>query len=117
MIGALTLFAVLPAVASSFHFSVVRTLPTKDQKLDAPPARVQLWFSEAPAAGVSSVTLKRDAADIELGKTVIVGTEKSMYSEPVKPLTAGDYTATWRAAGDDGHVLSGEIKFSVLPKS
>jgi methionine-rich copper-binding protein CopC len=40
-----------------------------------------------------------------------------MYAEPVKPLTNGEYAMAWRAAGDDGHVLSGEVKFVVEAKS
>ena len=90
--------------------------PVKDQKLEVPPPRLQLWFSQAPAPGVSQITLKRDALEIALGKTVVDDKEKSMYADPVKPLGVGAYTLNWRAAGDDGHVLSGEIRFSIEPK-
>src|SRR5687767_13125435 len=91
------------------HFSLVKSAPAKDQKFDAAaaPTRLQLWFSETPAAPASQIVLKRDAVDVALGKVVVVAKEKSIYADPVKPLEPGAYTLTWRAAGDDGHVMSG----------
>jgi copper resistance protein C len=106
-----------PAGASTVtHFSLVRSVPAQDQKLELPPPRLQLWFSQAPAVVVSQITLKRDAVEIALGKTVVDDKGKSMYADPVKPLGAGAYTVAWRAAGDDGHVLSAEVKFTIQPK-
>ena len=100
------------------HFSLVKSSPVKDQKFDAAaaPTRLQLWFSEAPAAPASQIVLKRDAVDVALGKLIVVAKEKSIHTDPVKPLEPGAYTLTWRAAGDDGHVMSGDVKFSIVPK-
>jgi methionine-rich copper-binding protein CopC len=103
--------------ADSLHFAVVKSTPSKDAKLDAAPKRLQIWFSQVPAAAVSELKLKRGTADVEMGKTVVQASDKSMYAEPVKPLTNGEYAMAWRAAGDDGHVLSGEVKFVVEAKS
>lgn len=102
--------------STAAHFSLVRSVPAKDQTLEVPPPRLQLWFSQAPAPVVSQITLKQGVLDVALGKTVVDDKEKSMYAEPVKPLAAGAYTVTWRAAGDDGHVMSGDIKFTIEPK-
>ena len=100
------------------HFALVKSAPTKDQKFEATaaPTRLQLWFSEAPAAPSSQMALKRDAVDVALGKIVVVDKDKTIYADPVKPLEPGSYTLTWRAAGDDGHVMTGELKFSIAPK-
>ena len=100
------------------HFALVRSAPTKDQKFEATaaPTRLQLWFSEAPAGPASQMALKRDGVDVALGKIVVVDKEKSIHADPVKPLEPGAYTLTWRAAGDDGHVMTGELKFSIAPK-
>jgi methionine-rich copper-binding protein CopC len=112
-----TMLLTAVVAADGRHFSVVKSTPGKDQKLETAPARLQLWFSQAPAAAVSEIKLKRGEADVELGKTVILATDKSMYADPVKPLQNGAYALAWRAAGDDGHVLSGEIKFVVELKT
>ena len=102
--------------AKIFHFELTKSLPAAGQKLDAAPARVQLWFSQAPAAGVSTMSIKQGDADVAAGKPVIVAGEKSMYLEPSKPLAAGDYLVKWRGAGDDGHVSTGEVKFTIVAK-
>jgi methionine-rich copper-binding protein CopC len=102
--------------APRFHFELVKSSPTAGQKLDAAPARVQMWFSQPPAAGVSTITLKHGETDVELKKPVIDPKAKSITVEPLKPLAAGDYVAKWRGAGDDGHVSTGEVKFTVVAK-
>lgn len=100
------------------HFAVVKSTPTKDQTLDASFKRAQIWFSEVPAPGVSQLkVLGADKAEWPIGKTLIDDKDKSMYADFPKPLAPGAYLLSWRAAGADGHVLSGEIKFTVAPKS
>ena len=85
--------------------------------------RLHLWQRrgdpETPAAGVSQIKLaKADKTDIAIAKTQIDDKAKSMFVELDKPLAVGAYVITWRGAGDDGHVLSGEIKFSIAaPKT
>ena len=112
---ALTAVTTLTA-APRFHFSLVKSSPAAGEKLDVAPARVQMWFSQLPAAGVSTITLKLGEADVDVKKPVIDAKEKSIMVEPLKPLGAGDYVAKWRGAGDDGHVMTGEVKFTVVAK-
>ena len=102
--------------APAFHFALVKSSPAAGEKLDAAPGRVQMWFSQAPAPGVSTITLKHGETDVEVKKPVINAKEKSISVEPVKPLAAGDYVAKWRGAGDDGHVMTGEVKFTIAVK-
>ena len=73
--------------APRFHFELVKSSPTAGQKLEAAPARVQMWFSQPPAAGVSTITLKHGETDVELKKPVIDAKGKSITVEPLKPLT------------------------------
>jgi len=108
--------ALASAVPASVHFSLVKSTPTADQTLTAPLKRVQIWFSETPAPGVSQIKiLGADKTALPAGKTLI-DTDKSMYTDLASPLAPGAYVVSWRAAGDDGHLLSGEIKFKVARK-
>ena len=118
MVAGLVLVTTVGATSKA-HFALIRSTPAKDQKIEATtaPTRLQLWFSEVPAAPASHLALKREATDVALGKFVVVEKDKSLYADSAKPLEAGTYTLTWRAAGDDGHVMSGEVKFSIVPKS
>ena len=101
---------------SAFHFELLKSAPAAKATLTASPARLQLWFSQVPATGVSQLTLKNDQGDVAVGKTVIVAKDKSMYADPAAALVAGRYTIHWRGAGDDGHVQQGDIAFTVTAK-
>jgi len=100
----------------SAHFALVRSVPSAKQALSDSPRRVQTWFSQAPAAGVSQLTLTSGETKIALDKTVI-DKDKSMYADVPTTLAPGAYTLTWRAAGDDGHVMTGSIPFTIAPKT
>lgn len=117
MVCLLLIVAAWTATPSAFfHFELLRSTPANKAALTSAPARLQLWFSQVPAAGVSHLTLTADQKDVAVTKTVIVAKDKSMYVDPVAPLAPGRYVIHWRGAGDDGHVQSGEIAFSVAAK-
>ena len=114
--AAVLMIALGSAARAPLHFSLVKSTPAADQTITAPLKRVQIWFSETPAPGVSQIKiLGADKTALPAGKTVI-DKDKSMYAELASPLAAGAYVVSWRAAGDDGHVMSGEIKFKVAQK-
>jgi methionine-rich copper-binding protein CopC len=107
------------AVLSARHFAVVRSVPAKDSTVETSPEKLQVWFSQVPAAGVSQLKLGPQddpKAEIEIGKTVVDAKDKSISAPLLAPLGAGAYAIRWRGAGDDGHVMTGEIKFTVVPK-
>jgi methionine-rich copper-binding protein CopC len=112
----LVTFLVIPVSA---HFAVAKSSPSKDQTLEASPKRLEIWFSQVPAAPVSEIKLATaDKKDVAVGKTVVDKEAKSMYVDLPKPLTAGAYVISWKGAGDDGHVQTGEIKFTIAaPKT
>ena len=104
------------ATPSAFHFELLRSTPAAKATLTAAPARLQLWFSQVPAAGVSVISLKDEKGDVAVSKTTIEPKDKSMFVDPAKPLAPGKYTIHWKGAGDDGHVQQGDIAFSVTAK-
>ena len=106
----------LAAPSAFFHFELLRSTPAAKAALTAAPARLQLWFSQVPAAGVSTITLSENGKHVAVSKTVITASDKSMSADPLKPLLPGNYIIHWRGAGDDGHVQSGEIAFSVAAR-
>lgn len=112
----LVIVAAWATTLSAFHFELLKSNPAAKASLSASPARLQLWFSQVPAAGVSVLSLKDDKGDIAIGKTTIEAKDKSMFADPVKPLVPGRYTIHWKGAGDDGHVQQGDIAFSIAAK-
>jgi copper transport protein len=100
---------VLIPEAALAHAHLVRSSPAENAVLDKPPATATLVFAEP-------VTMT--AAKIEL-----VGGAKTSLKPPASPtaeaalplpkLAAGHYKLSWRALSDDGHIMSGEIHFTV----
>jgi methionine-rich copper-binding protein CopC len=94
------------------HMKLTKSLPVADAALGAKPAKVQIWFTQAPDKAVSRITLTGPSGEVKLG-TLAVEVDKSM-SAAVEGLTPdGSYKVSWQAAGDDGHVQKGEYSFSV----
>ena len=82
------------------------------------PKRIHIWFSQVPVEAVSQMKLAGpDKAEVALGKVVADKADKSIYADLTAGLKAGAYVVSWRSAGDDGHVQTGDIKFTFTPKA
>lgn len=107
MMGSMLLAATTAQAHTHLHSSV----PANQSRV-APPAAIELHFSEA--ARVTSLTLQQaGAAPRNLAPLPAVAAK--VVSVPVSGMTAGSYTVTWRVAGEDGHVMSGKFQFTVDP--
>lgn len=114
---AAVLVAASIATPSATHFAVVKSTPALNATVTESPKRIQLWFSQVPVEAVSQIKLAgADKADVALGKVVADKESKSIYADVTAALKPGAYVATWRSAGDDGHVQNGELKFTFTPK-
>ena len=103
----------LAAPHAFFHFELLRSVPSAKAELKMSPKTLQLWFSQVPAAGVSTVTLSQNGTHVGIGKTVVAAADKSMTVTLASPLTPGAYVIHWKGAGDDGHVQQGDIAFTI----
>ena len=74
------------------------------------PAQIVLTFSEA--ARLTAVTLSKEGTETrKLAPPPAMGTRLTVL---LPALTAGQYTLSWRVVGEDGHVTSGALHFTVL---
>jgi methionine-rich copper-binding protein CopC len=106
------------AAPAATHFEVVKSTPSSNQTVAQAPKRIQIWFSQVPVEAVSQMKLAGpDKAEVALGKVVADKESKSIYADLTAGLKAGAYVVSWRSAGDDGHVQTGDIKFAFKPKS
>ena len=103
-----------PALLSA-HLKLERSNPTANATLDAPPAQLQLWFSEEPLLVMTAVTLTGPKGAVKLDKAR-AGGERSLIVPIAAPLDPGAYKVAWKTAGDDGHTLQGTVDFSVKAK-
>ena len=74
------------------------------------PQRVVLTFSEA--ARITAMTLQRDGEEAHK-VTPLPTVASANITIPVPRLAPGRYTLSWRVLGDDGHVVSGTLHFTV----
>lgn len=104
--------ALLPASALA-HTHLVRSIPVENANLAKSPPVATLAFTEP-------VTLT--AVSIETaggGKTSVKlppGNPTVEASVPLPTLALGRYKMSWRAVSEDGHIMSGEIHFTIGAK-
>lgn len=110
-----TCFLIFLAIATHVeaHARLVSSQPADGVVIAASPAAVTLVFSES--ARVTALSIQ--AGGEKTAKKLIVATAEDSVSHAIAlpALNAGDYTLTWHALSDDGHVTSGTVKFSVHP--
>ena len=99
----------------SAHLKLMRSAPAADAVLESSPDVLQLWFSEEPLLPLSGVTLTGPGGPIKL-EPLQAGGERSLVAKIGATLATGTYRLDWKAAGDDGHVISGTVPFSIKPK-
>ena len=108
--GSLFLACLLACGAAQAHAHLLTSTPAEGSTLASPPAALVLTFSEFARVTVAAVQKGKEAKQVLHGlptnaaATVVI---------PLPVLSAGAYTATWRLVGADGHVMSGQLHFSI----
>ena len=74
------------------------------------PAQIVLTFSEA--ARLTALTLQKEGAEVrKLSPPTVTGMRLTVL---LPALAAGRYVLGWRVVGNDGHVTSGALHFTVV---
>jgi methionine-rich copper-binding protein CopC len=102
----------LAATVVLAHAHLKKAVPGDGAVVGIAPANVVLSFSE-PATLTACWIQKGDGARQKI--TGLATTPAQQISVPVPKLEAGTYVLSWRVVGDDGHVLPGQIHFTVTP--
>jgi putative copper export protein/methionine-rich copper-binding protein CopC len=100
---------------ASAHSLLVRSDPTADAILDAPPSHVALWFSEdvnpltSRAVVVDTANHQVDNKDSHVSDD---NSKEMLVSLPL--LHTGTYVVVWRTqSADDGHITGGSFIFRI----
>ena len=122
----LTMLITIP-IAANAHSPLSSSSPKDGETLDAPPIEIVMDF-KSPAKLIK-VELKKsnnkqgnsflgelfggdDGEPVQLGESFLMSVNKRQII-PMPSLGAGDYLLSWRAMGEDGHVIKGELTFKV----
>lgn len=108
----LALVAALTASPAYAHTHLTSSTPAEGSVLTAGPANIELKFSEATR--LTALTLQKEGA-AEQKLAPLPTSAVAAMKVPAPKLTAGKYTVHWRAVGDDGHVMTGKVQFTIDP--
>jgi copper transport protein len=113
-LAAALMIVIAPRVALA-HAHLVRSMPAAGSHLGASPTQLQLWYSEAPVAAMTVITITGPGGiSVPVGKISTDPGNSLLLTAPLSAqLAAGEYTLTWRTVADDGHPSNGSFKFTV----
>lgn len=108
----ITLAATLLLFASGVqaHTKLEQAMPADNSVNKAAPKEIVLHFSEATR--LTALTIQKEG-DKEQPLKPLPTTAAKMITVPVSPLSPGKYLVNWRVVGDDNHVMSGKLRFTV----
>src|SRR6185436_1835740 len=110
------LFCLLALASSALwaHAYLVKSIPAQRAVLHHSPAKIELWFSERLEPKYSSFVL-RDAKGklVETEKAEVGSDDPKRLSVRLAPLVQGRYLVKYRVLSVDGHIVEGEVPFSV----
>ena len=106
---ALVLSVAAPVLADA---SLVRSTPDDKAVLATPPGAVTLRFSEGLDGGKSSFRLVGPGGEVGTGRPTRDGGRVMSLAD--LDLGPGAYTVKWVVGSEDGHLVRGTVRFTVL---
>lgn len=111
-LGAALLLAASPAPSAQAHVELVASAPAEGDRVPLSLDRVVLTFgTDLLAAGAVISVRDPRGAEVPVGAT---GTLGETASASVALATPGRHTIDYRVVGQDGHVLVGSLRFTVV---
>ena len=108
VIGTFGLMSASPAFA---HDQLIGSNPKNGAKLDKQPEWLELEFSGNIQEIGNEIQVKHDGKDVSAGEIAVDGHKvKSALPDDLEP---GDYEVVWRVVSEDGHPISGTVKFTI----
>ncbi len=105
---AITAIALISPAGAHAHLR--SSFPAGHSTLSVAPQNMRLEFQEAVRLTATAIA-RTGAKPKKIGP--LPATASKVFTLPLEPLDPGAYVITWRAASDDGHVMSGTIQFTV----
>jgi methionine-rich copper-binding protein CopC len=106
---ALVCLALLGSGGAQAHAHLNESSPADGSVLAAAPAALTLSFSEPAQLTALSIELAGGAS----AKLSVPAQAQARISVTLPKLAAGAYLVRWRVLGSDGHVVPGQIRFTV----
>jgi copper resistance protein C len=98
-----------PIIASA-HTTISTSTPSEGEVITESLNELSVEFAGS-IEDQSTLTLVHEQEEIEIDTILIE--EKKITGSLASPLENGNYTLTWKVASKDGHVMTGDIIFTV----
>jgi|SRR5665213_1701717 len=108
LVTALALLALVTVAHAHAHLKT--SIPADGSVVTASPSNIVLTLSEAARLTAAWIQ-KGDAPKQKLGP--LPGKPATEVTVSLPTLEPGEYTVSWRALSDDGHVMPGHIHFTL----
>jgi methionine-rich copper-binding protein CopC len=107
------LLAALLAMAgtANAHTKLTKAVPADNAVLADAPAQLSLQFSKV--ARLTALTLRKEGAPDSIKLGPLSKSASTELSVPMAPLGPGKYLVNWRVVGEDNHVMSGQLHFTI----
>jgi len=115
------------SLAANAHSPIVSSSPKNGEMLDLPPTEIVMEFKSPAKLIKIDLTKSSDKQGKSLlgglfggddGESMPLGTSSLMTIDKrqvirLPSLEEGRYTLKWRAMGEDGHVIKGDLTFTI----
>jgi copper transport protein len=102
------------APAAVAHASLQAASPAPGERLQDPPSRIVLVFSEPMNTALTQARLYQGRSGRMVSASQRVVDRRRLVLTPASPLPSGAYRVRWRSVStDDGHPLEGSLGFGV----
>jgi methionine-rich copper-binding protein CopC len=99
-------------VAASAHAHLQKASPADGSLVTTSPSRIVLNFSESARLTAASI---QKGDDPRQSLKPLPAAAARQISVPLPQLTPGSYSVNWRVVSEDGHVMSGTLRFTLAP--
>ena len=113
--GTILLALALPSDGAAAHANQIRSSPAPDARLDEPPERVIVWFSEGLEPNFSNVRVFNSAGErVDDGDSAVESSEPRALVVSTSDLSVDAYLVSWvNVSVVDGHRVVGSFNFTV----
>lgn len=108
VIGSFGLMSASPALA---HDQLIGSNPKNGAQLDKQPEWIELEFSGNIQDVGTEIQVNHNGKDVSAGEIAVEG--RKVTSALPDDLEPGDYEIVWRVVSEDGHPISGTVKFTL----
>ncbi|MBI3637143.1 MAG: copper resistance protein CopC [Candidatus Rokubacteria bacterium] len=114
MVGLIAAALLLVPASGWAHAFPDHSDPRVGHTVEAPPARVRIWFDGAIEPVFSTIRVEDDThQQVDKRDVQVDARDHTLLAVSLPPLAPGTYRVFWSVVGRDGHRTEGNFRFRV----